>query len=188
MAERFMRTGRRRWLALMAAASGALVFTFSRAAWLGAALAAGAGGLLWLWRLSRTESAGGVPAVAVLFTRKLANLADRQSFVTEEGARNTRPVLLALVSLASVVAVAGPLLPWLLVRADLSAAAPSTEVRSLDERAQLTQNAKALIAARPFGGVGAGRCVPAAARLGIPDNVLEPVHNVPLLVTAETGP
>ncbi len=62
-----------------------------------------------------------------------------------------------------------------------------TEEASLSERLWLTEQAIALIKEHPFSGAGAGSfSIQLAERTG-EFNFVEPVHNIPLLVTAELG-
>ncbi len=94
------------------------------------------------------------------------------------------PILLA--SFASALLVAVLLLPFFVARATGDAAIP-TEQRSADERALFTQAGLEAIRARPWLGVGAGAFVESLAQRSDWHNRLEPVHNIFLLITAETG-
>jgi len=65
------------------------------------------------------------------------------------------------------------------------------EQKSLNERLVLAQNALALIKKRPLLGVGLGNFIPAQAEI-LPFvrqdvNLLQPVHNIYLLIASETG-
>jgi len=67
-----------------------------------------------------------------------------------------------------------------------------TETRSIEERYALTAGAGALIAQRPWSGVGLGNFSTALYRLARDSvaayPIFQPVHNVLLLATAELGP
>lgn len=93
---------------------------------------------------------------------------------------------LLLVSLASAFLTALLLLPFFIARATGDASIP-TEQRSADERALFAQAGLEVIQARPWLGVGAGAFVESLAQRSDWHNRLEPVHNLFLLVTAETG-
>ena len=73
----------------------------------------------------------------------------------------------------------------------LSIEAGLVEQKSLNERLVLAQNALALIKKRPLLGVGLGNFIPAQAEM-LPFvrqdvNLLQPVHNIYLLIASETG-
>ena len=73
----------------------------------------------------------------------------------------------------------------------LSIKAGLVEQKSLNERLVLAQNALALIKKRPLFGVGLGNFIPAQAEM-LPFvrqdvNLLQPVHNIYLLIASETG-
>lgn len=93
---------------------------------------------------------------------------------------------LLIVSLASAFFTALLLLPFFVARATGDASIP-TEQRSADERALFAQASLEVIRARPWLGVGAGAFVESLAQRSDWHNRLEPVHNLFLLVTAETG-
>ena len=152
--ERFVATGRRAWLWVGALGIVALLLTFSRASWLGAAVMLGAGAW-WFWRC----------------------------------ARQTWPrYRQALVVFGAVSAVAAlPLLPLFAIRADFSDQAVSTETRSVQERQLYALAGLHMFAGRPVVGIGAGTFVEVLSGLVPPLTRLEPVHNVLLLVMAETG-
>jgi O-antigen ligase len=63
----------------------------------------------------------------------------------------------------------------------------TTEEFSLTGRLWLTEQATTLIKERPFLGVGAGSFIIQLAERAGERNFVEPVHNVPLLVTSELG-
>jgi O-antigen ligase len=94
--------------------------------------------------------------------------------------------LLLLVSVASASVTALLLLPFFVARATGDVAIP-TEQRSADERVLFVQAGLEVIRARPWLGVGAGAFVESLAQRSDWHNRLEPVHNIFLLVTAETG-
>ncbi|MEP7359742.1 MAG: O-antigen ligase family protein, partial [Anaerolineales bacterium] len=80
-----------------------------------------------------------------------------------------------------------PVLPLVVVRADLGGGAVSTERRSVDERVLNVRDSLQMLAAHPLLGAGAGAYVLVLSTMlpaGVP---LEPVHSVPLLIAAETG-
>jgi O-antigen ligase len=154
LVERYVATGRRRWLVAGALGAVAIVLTFSRAAWLGVALLLGGAGW-WFWRYRR------------------------------DGLARYARVLLVIA--VSGVLTALPLLPWLLIRADFSDQAVSTETRSVQERQLYALAGLHMLAGHPLLGIGAGTFVEVLAGLVPPLTRLEPVHNVLLLVTTETG-
>jgi len=152
--ERWMATGRRPWLGAGALGIVALVLTFSRASWLGAALMVLAGAV-WYWRYA-------------------SNRWPRY-----------RQALLVFVGTGLIAML--PLLPLLAIRADFSDQAVSTETRSVQERELYTLVGLHMLAGRPVFGIGAGTFVEVLSGLVPPLTRLEPLHNVFLLVTAETG-
>jgi O-Antigen ligase len=99
--------------------------------------------------------------------------------------RRYRAALLAFG--AAGLALVLPLLPLLAVRADFSDQAVSTETRSLQERQLYALASLNMFAVRPVLGIGAGTFVESLSSLVPPRTRLQPVHNVILLVTAETG-
>jgi len=153
VSERYLVTGRRRWLTVAALAGAALLLAFSRAAWVGAGVMAVIG-LLWSGRYH--------PAVGPRFRR----------------------LVLALGLAAAAAAL--PLLPWLLARVTVGDTATTIETRSVYERVTLTADSLALIWSHPLVGVGAGHFAVANMATGS-QSAAEPVHNLLLLITAETG-
>lgn len=151
---RYLVTGRRWWLALAAVGGGALLLSFSRAAWVATGVVAVLG-LLWSWRYH--------PAAGPRWRR-----------------------LVLALGLAGAAA-ALPLLPWLLARVNVGATATTVEARSVFERMSLTADSLALIGAHPLVGVGAGQFAAANLARGVFVATPEPVHNLLLLITAETG-
>jgi O-antigen ligase len=89
-----------------------------------------------------------------------------------------------------VIALAGFAL-WQrdLFAARLAAPASYTESRSLDERRVLAEASLLLIRHSPAVGVGAGNFSTAVTPLvrGVPGTTPQPVHNLPLLLSAELG-
>ncbi|MGC9332655.1 MAG: O-antigen ligase family protein [Anaerolineae bacterium] len=136
-----------------------LLFTFSRAAWLGAL----AGGTVTMGLLSLTGA------------RRKASWRAVVPFL-----------IVALVVVTIFVTTYGRLL---IPRLGLTN--QGTEIRSVEERKVLMDGALALIYRYPFLGVGLGNFAVALYRV-VPETVAayptyQPVHNVPLLVTAELG-
>ncbi len=78
---------------------------------------------------------------------------------------------------------------WPIVRARIGAAPVpvAPEVRSISERLVLLRVGFAAIQERPLFGLGAGTFTEWVARLPGRPAPIEPIHNVPLLVVAETG-
>ncbi len=150
---RFLETGRRRWLVVLALGASALGLTFSRGAWLGAAAMAVGGG--WLVR--------------------------RASLVRR------RAAVAGLVGLAALVATLLPLWPFLRERVNAGQDGLALEQRSIDERTSLLRVSLEIIRRYPVLGAGAGTFVEAVERLANPRLPLQPVHNVPVLIVAETG-
>jgi O-antigen ligase len=101
------------------------------------------------------------------------------------GPARARPILLTgLVALALTLA---PLFPFLLARMELGEGRVALEHRSVADRARLWRAGGDVIRSHLLLGVGAGTFVESLARMPGPPIVFEPVHNIPLLVTAETG-
>jgi O-antigen ligase len=132
----------------------ALVLTFSRASWLGAAVML-LTGAWWYWQYAR-----------------------------ERWTRYRKALLVFILAGAAAML---PLLPLLAIRADFSDQAVSTETRSVQERQLYALVGWHMLAGRPVFGIGAGTYVEVLAGLVPPLTRLEPLHNVILLVTAETG-
>jgi hypothetical protein len=145
------------WLAVLVIGGAGLLVTFSRAAWLGGAVAGAA-------------LIGGVAAI-----RPWRQRYARAALV---------PALIALVALTGFAAVR-----WDLVAARLRPASSTTETRSIVERQVLVAASLSLIRRAPVTGIGAGNFSTASASLvrDVPDTLPQPVHNLPLLVTAELG-
>jgi O-antigen ligase len=145
------------WLVILAWGGVGLVISFSRAAWLGGA----AGGAILL--------------VSVLFHQPWRQRYARAILV---------PALVGLVGLAGFT-----LLRRDLILARLTPSASPTESRSLDERRILADMSVELIRRSPLAGVGAGNFTTAVAPLiqDVPDTTPQPVHNLPLLLSAELG-
>ena len=148
-------------LGLLSVTVGTLLITFSRAAWLGAF----AGGLVLLGFVSWSQRAG-------------THLVRRSSLW-----------LLAGVVLAVVLAFVS--LVWPLLMGRLGLASEGIEIRSVEERAELSQAGLNLIQMRPWLGVGLGGFSSALYQL-TPEAVatyssFAPVHNVPILAMAELG-
>ncbi|MBL8058979.1 MAG: O-antigen ligase family protein [Anaerolineales bacterium] len=146
--ERWLSTGRRRWLGALALAAVALALTFSRAAWLGA-------------------------GATVLALSRLAPDAGRVRRAAVAGALGLAVVLL-------------PLAPYLLSRLGAGGGNPLEQASTL-ERSLLIGYGLEAWRAQPLTGVGLGAFVQWAARHASPVLPFEPVHNVPLLILAETG-
>lgn len=145
------------WLAVLVWGGMGLVLSFSRAAWLGGA-------------------AGG----AVLLLGVLAHRQWRRTYA--------RAVLMPAV--AGLIVLAGfVLLQRDLFIARLMPSASRTESRSLNERRVLADASIDLIREAPLVGAGAGNFSTAVAPLikDIPETTPQPVHNLPLLLSAELG-
>jgi O-antigen ligase len=93
---------------------------------------------------------------------------------------------LAVLGAAGLVAVL-PVLPLLVVRSDLSTQKMSTEVRSVQQREQYAGASLRMLAAHPVLGTGAGTFVVVVKALVPAGTSAEPVHNLLLLIAAETG-
>jgi hypothetical protein len=148
-------------LGLLSVAVGTLLLTFSRAAWLGTA-------------------AGGMVLLALLFWFRRSG---------RQPVRKSSLWLLAGTILAVVLAFASVAWPLLITRSGL--ASEGIEIRSLEERAMLSDAGLVLIQMRPWIGVGLGSFSEALQRLA-PETVayyskFTPVHNVLILATAELG-
>jgi hypothetical protein len=158
-----VRAGRRRaaWLLVpYGLGLAALLMTFSRGAWLAAAV----GGLTLLGTARR---AGWQPD------------------------RRAARVLLPLAALTVAIGAAFAATQWSLLQPRLGLAYEGAEVRSVDERATLIAGARALRERRPVLGVGAGGFSTALHRLAreaiAAYPIVQPVHNVPLLLATEVG-
>ena len=156
-------TGLRRLalLGLLAIAFGTLLLTFSRAAWLGTV----AGGLTLLGLLLWAKQRGVSPV------------------------RRSSLILVAAVVLGMALVFAA--VTWPILTSRLGLTSEGVEIRSVEERAMLSDAAVALIQMRPWFGVGMGNFSAALYRL-LPEAVsyyseFTPVHNVLLLATAELG-
>lgn len=145
------------WLLFLMMGTGGVLVTFSRSAWL--SLAAG-GGLLLLGVLAEKEW-------RPQYGRSL--------------------VLLLLVGLLVVAGFAWRQRALLAVR--LGTPQTDTEIQSVSERGVLTAAALELIRPSPWRGLGAGQLAIHIIPL-VADNPIvgaQPVHNMPLLLTAELG-
>ncbi len=91
-----------------------------------------------------------------------------------------------LVGAVAAALTALPLLPFFFTRI-AGGQGIAIEDKSVADRVLLIQATADVIRARPFFGVGAGTFVESLARLPGQPIPLEPVHNIFLLVTAETG-
>jgi len=140
-------------------------------------------------------AAGGLGIVALLLTFSRASWLGAGVMLGVGGwwawrwARGWWPRYRTLLLVCSAVGLLAllPLLPLLAVRADFSDPAVSTETRSLQERELYALASLHMLAGRPAFGVGAGTFVEVLAGLVPPLTRLEPVHNVILLATTETG-
>jgi hypothetical protein len=157
--------GSRRRMALfvpLTLGGSALLVTFSRSAWLGAAM-------------------GGATAfvIVALFRAQCGLLLDRVRIVT-----------LAVVAVGIVAAFA--VTQWPLLATRLGLVQQGVEIRSVDERIWHMENAWLLIRLRPLIGVGLGNYATALVQLIPEPAVRYPVasefvHHVALLSTAELG-
>jgi len=152
-------TGRHRlvWLAFSAIGSAGLMVSFSRAAWLGLAL-------------------GGAGFVGSVLGHG-------------PWRRRYRWPLLIPASLGLLIVLTVVIWRFDLFAARLRPSTSPSERRSMDERLVLTRIALETIRRHPLRGIGAGNFSEASAEF-IGDNpayLPQPVHNVPLLVTAELG-
>jgi O-antigen ligase len=145
------------WLTVLVGGGVGLVISFSRAAWL-----------------------GGVVGSAVLFLGVLAYRPWRRQYA--------RAILVPAV--VGLVVLAG----FAFARRDLFVArlrppTTYTEARSLDERRVLADASLDLIRRSPLTGVGAGNFSMAVVPLveDVPATTPQPVHNLPLLLSAELG-
>ena len=151
--------GRSRWLWAGTAVSGlgGILFSFSRSAWLGLLV-----------------------ATLILFIWLMAQPATRQRSL-----RLALPLMVAGLLILSAFT-------WTqrhLLLSRLTRSANPQEVRSVSERQALNQITLSLIEENPWPGLGAGQLSyhidTYAAQL--PDIEAQPVHNMPLLLTAEFG-
>ncbi len=156
-AERFWATRGRGWLAAAGLIAVGLLLTFSRSAWLAAAVMAAATGGLWLWRWPRWRPSLGQP-------RRWA-----------AGVLGGLAVLVLLL----------PMLPLITARFRLGTTA--IEQRSLSDRARLNRAGIEMFLAAPWTGVGGGGFVVGLYAAEGVDLPLEPVHNLLVLLAAELG-
>ena len=153
-----------------------LGLSFSRSAWLGL-LVAGLGSLiLWLGQ-ARPLPAPRYPS------KRAAKRAFTEQVLSNQPKKLTRwlvlpPLLLALL--------AGLFLPG--VQNRLFALDSPLEQRSIDERVGYAENALQLISTAPFWGVGLNNFTVVQVKQQPRIEAVWPVHNVPLLLTAELGP
>jgi O-antigen ligase len=157
MVERYRATRARGWLLAAWLVSAGLLLTFSRSAWVGAAVMAG--GVFWLTRQPAPRSRPDWPRV-----RRWA-----------------------AASLGALTLLSLPVLPMLLARTTFGAEASRLEQRSMDDRQRLNQAAAEMLADRPLSGVGAGTFVVRLYQVAGVNLPLEPAHNLPLLLGAEMG-
>ena len=190
------RKRRSAWALLGALALGgtALLLSFSRAAWLGILVGALWAGLLY-WRRRTAEK--GIPEDApepYSSAPALASSISQASLPVHTGWRSRlapagrlfsrRPVVLALVAAVLLIGLAIALRPALQSRLLLN---EPLEHQSVSERVVLAEASAVLIMQHPWLGVGAGNMplvelsYPATRAIGAP------VHNLPLLIGAETG-
>ncbi len=149
--ERWLTTGKQRWLIVLGLGAACVALTFSRAAWVGAlALAATA---WWL---------------------------------TPHTVRVRLQVALAMCAIAGSLILL-PLTPFLISRVNVVEPANRLEAASTLERMLLIGYSVQAWQAEPVTGVGAGGFVQWAARHTGEALPFQPVHNVPLLILAETG-
>jgi hypothetical protein len=96
-----------------------------------------------------------------------------------------------LAALTVAIGAAFAATQWSLLQPRLGLAYEGAEVRSVDERATLIAGARALRERRPVLGVGAGGFSTALHRLAreaiAAYPIVQPVHNVPLLLATEVG-
>jgi O-antigen ligase len=143
---------------------------------------------IWLW-----VGALGAPALVLTFSRAawlgagtvLVGLGWWTWRYARQPWPRSRQMLLVIAAASGLAAL--PLLPWLLIRADFTDQAVSTETRSVQERQLYALAGLRMLAGRPLVGIGAGTFVEVLAGMVPPLTRLEPVHNVLLLVTTETG-
>jgi O-antigen ligase len=140
-----------------------LLSTFSRSAWLAAALMLP---IAMLW-LARRESR---------LRRPLAHTALGAALMLLLG---------GVLWHGQIVARLDPVLPRSL-SAETRAALPHTELRSLDQRAELLEVGMRVFTAHPLTGVGGGN-FPVAMSSTQTVHPPDQVHNVPLLLAAEVG-
>jgi O-antigen ligase len=169
------------WLLLGALTLGgiALLLSFSRAAWLGVLAAA-----LWAGLL---RSAAALPGrVGILPAHRRASVQPTHSEQTPSRSAGIprRSILLVLVAAALLIGLTLALRPALQSRLLLD---EPTEQQSVSERIVLIEASAVLMMQHPWLGVGAGNMplvelsYPATRAIGAP------VHNIPLLIGAETG-
>jgi hypothetical protein len=171
-----LRTRRSVWLGLpigLLLAAGLLV-SFSRAAWLAAAVGLG---VWWLTTSARRFSTFGI--------RRAGHAGPRRAGVTGRS-----PGVVAAVSLLVVLAAAVLLLSPVggVIGVRLSPRpANDLERGSIEQRLSLDRSALSLIKRHPTLGVGAGNFGEASLEAGLQAIFGEPAHSVPLLIVAEMG-
>lgn len=180
-------------IGLTALSFAGLLFSFSRAAWVGLT-AGGLVGLLFLvWlhlRSARTPGLAPVTQQAATSapTRRTRGLAPvAQQAATSGGGRRLGGLLGILFTIGLLFAVT----QWSLLRPRLGLAVEGVEIRSVDERAVLEASAWTLIREQPWLGVGYANFA-MALLLRQPEAlaaypIYQPVHRVPLLAAAELG-
>ena len=165
--------------ALLIVVAASVLQTNGRARWLGAGTAViGLGGILYSF--SRSAWLGLLIATLILFTWYMT-----QPGTSQPVQRFTLPIMIA--GLLILAAFAWTQRQLLLSR--LTRPANPQEIRSLSERQALNQITLRLIAENPWLGLGAGQLSYHIDTYAgqLPDTEAQPVHNMPLLLTAEFG-
>jgi len=157
-------------LAFLAGPAALFLLHPRRPRWSVALFAAGVS--LLVLTFSRSAWAGLAAAGLVLFFHR--HKFERKSLL-----------VLALAGVFGVFAVVAPLNELIFIRAGASQVA--TETFSNDARAWLIQSALGIIRDYPVFGIGAGTYIVEYARRAPYGYLIEPVHNLPLLVMAELG-
>jgi O-antigen ligase len=165
--------------ALLIVVAASVLQTNGRARWLWAGTAViGLGGILYSF--SRSAWLGLLIATLILFTWYMTQPGTSQPVL-----RFTLPIM--IVGLLTLSAFAWTQRQLLLSR--LTRPANPQEIRSLSERQALNQITLRLIAENPWLGLGAGQLSYHIDTYAgqLPDTEAQPVHNMPLLLTAEFG-
>ena len=132
--------------------------------------------------------AGGIALLVLTFSRSAwvgLALAGVMLVLHHRKFERRQLMLLALVGLTGLLLAAAPLYPLVFTRAGTSAV--PTEAFSNEARAWLIQSTLNIIKDHPWLGVGVGAYVVEYARHAPYGYLIEPVHNLPLLVVAELG-
>lgn len=146
------------WLGAVSVALGTGLISYSRGAWLG---------LL----------AGAVPLLLATAVRYRS--------------RRVRTLLALLIASQALIVATFAASQWETLAGRIGISSPGTEIRSIEERDTLVAGAMVLIRRAPLTGVGLGNFATALyhyaqdAVAAYP--IYQPVHNVPLLATAELG-